>query len=248
MCNQDLHSNDHTTHIDRFVYSGSVAVFYGELYSWFAYFDFDGAYGCDLWWDEPTIQWYVIDGITCPGDPVESPAPTATSAPDPTPTPLQNRPPVAVLRYDCVSLRCLYDGGTSFDPDGPSLAYRWMFGDGTTDDGRDGIHPYPAFATYPLRLEVVDDGGAIGAASASASLIGITATTRKVRGATRVELSWTGAAGARFAVRRGDVPIATVLGTTFADLPPRGTGATLSYTVCQEGAPVCSAATTITVP
>jgi hypothetical protein len=152
------------------------------------------------------------------------------------------------MRYDCVALRCLYDGGTSFDPDGPSVAFRWTFGDGTVDAGRDGIHAYAAFATYGLRLEVVDGAGAIGAASASVSLIDVAATASKVRGSTRVELTWTGASGARFNVSRDGVPVASVLGTTFADALPRGPGGTLRYTVCQEGAPVCSAATLVTVP
>src|SRR5262245_19653510 len=117
MCNQDLHSNDHVTWIDHFVYDGSIARFYGEIESYYQYFDFDGWYACDLWWVEPSAQWYVIGGIFCPGDPL--------------PTPEPHQPPVAFASIFCTGLACRYEGGTSHDPDGTIVSWAWTLGDGT---------------------------------------------------------------------------------------------------------------------
>jgi chitodextrinase len=158
-----------------------------------------------------------------------------------------NLRPVATIGYDCSGLDCRYDGGASSDPDGTVVGYRWTFGDAAGAMGRSGLHRYSSLGTYTLTLEVADDAGGLGATSTSVALIGLQAKATKVRGAPAVELTWTGAAEAGFLVYRDGVHAATVTGTSFTDPMPRGPRGTVTYKVCREGGPICSAAVTLAI-
>jgi len=158
-----------------------------------------------------------------------------------------NLRPVATIGYDCTGLDCRYDGGASSDPDGTVVGYRWTFGDAAGATGGSGQHRYSSLGSYTLTLEVTDDAGGLGTASTSVALIGLQAKTAKVRGAPAVELTWTGAAGTGYLVYRDGMQAATVTGTSFTDPLPRSARGTVTYKVCREGVPICSAAVTLAI-
>ena len=145
-CNADNHSNDHETVIDHFAYDGSAAVFYGETLDFFWYFDFDGAYGCNLWWDQAAAQWFVDPDPLCP---------YADGLP-----PLPNQAPTAVALADCTGLGCWFHGTMSFDPDGPIVSYAWSFGDGSSSSMSSESHRYASAGSYQVTLTVTDEAGA----------------------------------------------------------------------------------------
>jgi PKD domain-containing protein len=244
-CNADLHPV--LTFRDHFTFNGTIAVFYGEHRTDDTWNDYGNLVSCDWWWDEPTTQWYVIGGEGCPG---EVPSPTATPAPTPTP----NQAPIAIQRVQCEALSCSYDGRSSFDPDGLVVGYRWSFGDGLVDDASSGVHVYAGPGTYWLGLNALDDRGASGGTGMSVSPIVLTAGAEKLRGVSRVQLTWTGASNAQFGVLRNGVTIATTTGTGYTDELGKGRGGTYRYRVCQQGATlwpgeaVCSATISVAVP
>ncbi len=60
-----------------------------------------------------------------------------------------------------VSIR--FDGSRSADPDGDAIvAWRWDFGDGSTDTGEITTHRFEAEGTFTVSLEVEDDRGSVG--------------------------------------------------------------------------------------
>ena len=73
-----------------------------------------------------------------------------------------NRPPLAAAgphRTACAGSVINFDGGTSRDPEGGLLRYRWDFGDGS---GADTVNPtkiYRVGGFYPVTLTVEDDSG-----------------------------------------------------------------------------------------
>jgi hypothetical protein len=159
-----------------------------------------------------------------------------------------NQPPIAVTRIGCEALACTYDASGSFDPDGSSLTYRWAFGDGSVDVVASDVHAYAAPGTYSVRLDVFDDLGASGTATSSVSPVVLRATAAKVRGVSRVVLTWTGEVGAAFVVLRDGAQIATVAGLAYADELGKARSGTYRYGVCQEGLQVCSATLSVSIP
>jgi chitodextrinase len=153
---------------------------------------------------------------------------------------VMNRPPVAGIALDCTGLDCRYDASSSSDVDGTVVSYRWAFGDGQAATSKSDTYRYAAIGAYSLKLDVTDDVGGAGTASSSVTLIGLQAKAAKIRGAPVVNLTWTGAAGAMFNVYRDGVLLGGGRMNTFTDQLPRSTGGTVTYQVCEEGAPVCS--------
>jgi PKD repeat protein len=83
-----------------------------------------------------------------------------------------NHPPVAGPGgpyVGTVGLPVSFDGSGSHDPEGGSLVFHWTFGDGGTGSGERTSHAYSAAGTYPVMLEVVDDGIPNLSATASTS-------------------------------------------------------------------------------
>jgi PKD domain len=246
-CNADQHSGDRTTYRDHFVWNGSEGAFYGEFFSQYVWVDFGGLYACDLWWDQTAVQWYVIGGLTCPGDSMPSPAPTATPAPTPAPTSPPNQPPTAAIQVRCDGLSCAYDGTASSDPEGTQLTYAWSFGDGSVSSAASGVHTYQPYGPYSLLLGVTDGGGATALDSRSVSLILLQGNGAKVRGVSRVYLSWSGAGSTSFVVSRDGVAIATVPTNGYVDELGKGRTGTYRYRVCEQLTAICSVTVAVTV-
>ena len=51
-----------------------------------------------------------------------------------------------------------FNGSASYDPDGTSLTYAWIFGDGSTGSGAMPTHIYAAAGEYLVSLSVTDSG------------------------------------------------------------------------------------------
>lgn len=79
----------------------------------------------------------------------------------------QNRRPVPVelikTLSDCYTV--VFDGSKSTDPDGESLTFFWVFGDGKTGQGTRIAHTYEKFGTYEAELIVTDASGQVGNSS-----------------------------------------------------------------------------------
>jgi cytochrome c len=73
------------------------------------------------------------------------------------------RTPVAEATADVDSgpapLTVSFDGSESHDPDGDSLTYSWVFGDGATSDEVNPTHTYTETGEYSARLTVTDPSG-----------------------------------------------------------------------------------------
>ncbi len=73
---------------------------------------------------------------------------------------LVNRPPVAVvdsLIYSCTGQTILFNGSTSYDPDGDPISTLWDFRDGTTSTETNPAHVYAKPGYYEVKLSL-DDG------------------------------------------------------------------------------------------
>jgi PKD repeat protein len=71
-----------------------------------------------------------------------------------------NQPPVADANGPYTGtedVAITFNGSGSYDPDGDSLTYAWIFGDGNTGTGVNPTHVYTAGGTYTVTL-VVNDG------------------------------------------------------------------------------------------
>ncbi len=80
---------------------------------------------------------------------------------------LWNVAPVARIAASVLTgespLSVTFDASDSYDPDGQIIAYRWSFGDGATDQGKQVGHVFAPSVrtTYTVTLEIEDDAGAI---------------------------------------------------------------------------------------
>jgi PKD repeat protein len=134
ICNQDV---VYARWIDHYVWDGSQAFFYGQLFLPRIQFSEDSY--CTHWWDEPTLAWYALSCVS---------APTAS------------------FTFSCSELSCSFDGTGSTDSDGTIQDYEWYFGDDTASvSGAIVQHVFTAGRTYTVWLNVYDDGGSTGHAS-----------------------------------------------------------------------------------
>ena len=89
-----------------------------------------------------------------------------------------NQQPVARFTASLLSgsspLRVDFDAGTSYDPDGSIVSYRWDFEDGTTGVGKTTTHTFTVTTTqtFTVTLTVTDDDGATAASTRSIEVLG----------------------------------------------------------------------------
>lgn len=85
------------------------------------------------------------------------------------PITLPNQPPIAVLIANptsgTVPLTVVFDGSSSYDPDGEIVSYEWDFGDGNADNGAIVTHSYVNVGSYTVTLTVTDNDGAVAQSS-----------------------------------------------------------------------------------
>lgn len=84
--------------------------------------------------------------------------------------PPANQPPTASFTSSCTSLTCTFDASGSADADGSIASYLWSFGDGGTATTATPSHTYAAAGTYPVQLQVTDNGGATALTSGSVTV------------------------------------------------------------------------------
>ena len=74
---------------------------------------------------------------------------------------VENQPPTAVISVSPVAgpapLVVNFDGSGSFDPEGGTLLYDWIFDDGDLGTGPTSTHEYQNPGIYVVRLRVTDD-------------------------------------------------------------------------------------------
>jgi len=73
-----------------------------------------------------------------------------------------NTPPVADTGPNlvcCANVESIFDGSSSYDPDGDTLTYFWDFGDGQTASGAQVTHVFKKRGKYKVLLRVEDDSG-----------------------------------------------------------------------------------------
>ena len=76
-----------------------------------------------------------------------------------------NRPPEAtatVVSSSYVNETVKFDCSASHDPDGLISKWMWVFGDGSSEEGREAFHEYLASGTYVWNMTVIDDRGTTG--------------------------------------------------------------------------------------
>jgi PKD repeat protein len=91
----------------------------------------------------------------------------------------RNRPPLALLTISPASgaapLTIACSGDRSSDVDGTITAYAWDFGDGSRATGLGVEHTYATVGEFVVTLQVTDDKGATGTASAQVVATGSSA-------------------------------------------------------------------------
>lgn len=80
---------------------------------------------------------------------------------------LLNRPPVAVIHASrthssLAPMEVVFDGTSSYDPDGTVIFWEWDFGDGGKGKGPVVSHVYERPGSYDVILQVIDDKGNVG--------------------------------------------------------------------------------------
>ncbi|MCR9135678.1 MAG: PKD domain-containing protein [Alphaproteobacteria bacterium] len=95
-----------------------------------------------------------------------------------------NHPPVAAAGSDLVSgsLRVIFDGSASADPDNDGLSYLWDLGDGNKAEGMIVEHTYATGGIYPVRLTTDDGTGVSNARHADALKVSINRPPQAVAG------------------------------------------------------------------
>lgn len=164
--------------------------------------------------------------------------------------PPPNAAPTASFASSCADLSCAFTDGST-DADGTVSAWSWSFGDGATSTARHPAHAFATAGTYTVSLTVTDDDGATASSSSSVTVTapsGITLATRgyKVKGSARVDLTWSGAAGASVDVHRNGVKLLTTANDgAHTDVLGKVSG-TFAYRVCVAGTGTCSATSVVT--
>jgi PKD repeat protein len=123
------------TWIDEYVWNGSDAVFYGQMYSDSGWSNWSGtSWAYRYWWDASSARWY-------------------DAAP--------NSPPVASFTASCTYLDCGFDASVLYDPDGAGLTYAWNFGDGQASAASgvsQATHTFASDGMYTVTVAVTDAG------------------------------------------------------------------------------------------
>ncbi|HZP21486.1 MAG TPA: PKD domain-containing protein, partial [Bauldia sp.] len=137
---------------------------------------FDGSPSTASFWKIATNQWSFGDGASLTGDSVTHafanpglytvthtvidnsghPCNTASE----TFSVRVNAPPVSKAGPDqrvAIGEEVVFDGRSSYDPDGKLVTYEWDFGDGSRGTGPIARHTYAKAASYDVRLRVRDD-------------------------------------------------------------------------------------------
>jgi parallel beta-helix repeat protein len=70
-----------------------------------------------------------------------------------------NQPPMAYFTVTKDGLSALFNGASSYDPDGTIISWLWDFGDGVEGAGEVVAHAYLTSGTYNVTLTVIDDEG-----------------------------------------------------------------------------------------
>jgi PKD repeat protein len=153
--------------------------------------------------------------------------------------------PTASFTVTCVGGSCTFDASASTDIGGTITTYSWMFGDGTTGQGKVVSHSYPSTGTYNATLTVTDSGGVTTSTSKTASSIKLTATVAKVKNLRQVSLSWAGSNATAFDVYRDGVWIVTVVATSYTEAFSKP--GTYTYKVCEANKSICSNSVTVSV-
>ena len=71
-----------------------------------------------------------------------------------------NQSPTAFFTASCSGTSCDFDASGSFDPEGSSLSYSWVFGDGGSGSGQQPNHSYATPGIYTVILTVTDNQSA----------------------------------------------------------------------------------------
>ena len=100
---------------------------------------------------------------------------TATQIITVTPPPIKNNPPTALFTMTPSSpvdtgTQVTFDASASSDKDGRITDYQWLFGDGTTGQGKVVTHTYTNNMIYQITLTVIDDGQETGSISKDLSV------------------------------------------------------------------------------
>lgn len=156
-----------------------------------------------------------------------------------------NAAPVAEFTYTCTGTTCRFNDA-SRDADGSITSWRWEFGDGTTSSDANPIRTFAAGGTYIVRLDVADNGGALGTTSRTITLaptpIQLTTTAYKIKGAYQVDLVWTGASGTDVIVyRNGSILVQTANDGRHTDSARNSGRGDYLYRVCEASGSACSA-------
>ena len=73
---------------------------------------------------------------------------------------MPNESPLAIFDFSCEELNCIFEAGSSMDPDGNIASWSWDFGDGGAEIGASVSHSYASGGTFKVELTVEDDDGA----------------------------------------------------------------------------------------
>jgi subtilisin family serine protease len=161
-----------------------------------------------------------------------------------------NNPPTASFTRSCTGLTCNFSGSGT-DGDGTVVGYAWTFGDGTSSTAQNPAKTYSAGGTYNVTLTVTDNDGATGSTSqqvtvsAPAGGITLSASSYKVKGLQKVDLTWSGTSGPVDILWDGAY-LTTDPASPYTHHINRKGGGSYTYQVCDAGTSTCSNIVTVT--